>query len=151
MSLWRSLRPDEPPAPKSSSEPGSPPESIAGDRGIPDVHRASSLQSRLSSAFAIALMLALGLGLLTWYYARALTRPAQAHQAAQAAVKNRAQGEMTLPALGPIASPLAPKAEAGPPTAPSESPTIERVLGPAPPLPAGSTVAMPVGVLGAGN
>ena len=44
----------------------------------------------------------LGLGLLTWYYAKALTRPGQAHQAAQAAVKQHAQGEMALPPLGQI-------------------------------------------------
>ena len=30
-------------------------------------------------------MSVLGVGLLTWYYAKALTRPAQAHQAAQPA------------------------------------------------------------------
>lgn len=147
MSLLRSLRSDEAPVPKSSPPSESPTESIAGDRGIPEVHRASSLQSRLSSAFAIALMSALGLGLLTWYYARALTRPAQAHQAAEASVKSHAQGEMTLPSLGPIDSPLVPKAEVGPPAAPTESAAIERVLGPAPALPAGSAVAMPVGML----
>src|SRR5579863_3241842 len=51
---------------------------IAGDRGIPSINRAGSLQSRVSSVLAVGLMSALGLGLLTWYYAKTLTRPAQA-------------------------------------------------------------------------
>src|SRR5690349_14401278 len=81
-------------------------EVIAGDRGIPSLNRARSLQSRVSSVLAITLMSALGLGLLTWYYARTLTQPAQAQHAAQAAVKSRAQGEMALPRLPPLAAPL---------------------------------------------
>lgn len=108
---------------------------IAGDRGIPTINRGRSIQSRVSSVLAIALMSTLGLGLLTWYYAKALTRPAQARQAAQAASKSRAQGEMALPSLGPIESPYARKAIAAsvPPTDP---PAMERLVGPAPPLPA---------------
>ena len=80
-------------------------EPIAGERGIPSVNRARSLQSRVSSVLAMGLMSALGLGLLTWYYAQTLTRPAQVQHAAQAAAKNRAQGEMALPSLGRIDPP----------------------------------------------
>ena len=50
-------------------------EAIAGDRGIPSINRARSVQSRVSSLLAITLMSTLGLGLLTWYYAKTLTRP----------------------------------------------------------------------------
>jgi type IV secretion system protein VirB10 len=117
---------------------------IPGDRGIPSINRGRTLQSRVSSALAIALMSALGLGLLTWYYARTLTRPAQAQHAAQAAVKSRAQGEMALPSLGPIVSPLVPKE---PPPAPAPAPeptTMERILGPPPTLP--PPVATPIGM-----
>ena len=39
---------------------------IPEDRGIPSVNRAASLQARASSLFAILLMGAIGLGLLTW-------------------------------------------------------------------------------------
>ena len=60
----------------------------------------------MSSLLAIGLMSTLGLGLLTWYYAQTLTRPSQVQHAAQAAAKNRAQGEMPLPPLGRIESPL---------------------------------------------
>src|SRR5882762_10732183 len=80
-------------------------EAIAGDRGIPSINRVTSIQSRTSSVLAITFMSTLGLGLLAWYYAKTLTRPAQAQHAAQAAVKSHAQGEMTLPPLGPITSP----------------------------------------------
>jgi type IV secretion system protein VirB10 len=119
-------------------------EVIAGDRGIPSINRARSLQSRLSSGLAIALMAALGLGLLTWYYARTLSRPAQAQHAAQAAAKSRAQGEMALPSLGHIVSPLMlPK---DPPQVPAPAPdatAMERLLGPAPEL--SPAMATPIG------
>jgi type IV secretion system protein VirB10 len=142
MSLFRSPPADEAPV-EGVPEPA-PSEPIPGDRGIPSLNRTRSLQSRVSSALAIALMSTLGVGFLTWYYARALARPAQAHQAAQVAAKNHAQGEMALPPLGPIASPLVPKAV--PPPPPSDPPALERALGPAPPLASATAVAMPVPV-----
>jgi type IV secretion system protein VirB10 len=103
---------------------------LAGDRGIPALNRARSVQSRLSSLLAVSLMSVLGLGLLTWYYSRALTRPAEAHQAAQAAVKQRAQGEMALPSLGHISPPVL--KEASPPPS---APMLAEALGPPPPPP----------------
>ncbi len=131
MSLFRAKEPQE----EGHSETPQAEEAIAGDRGIPQINRARSLQSRLSSFLAIGLMSTLGFGLLTWYYARALSRPAQVHDAAQAAAKTHAQGEMALPSLGPITSPLVAKAPAAsPPPAPEPS-AFERTFGPAPPLP----------------
>ena len=53
--------------------PNSKKEAIDGDRGIPSINRARSVQSRVSSLLAITLMSTLGLGLLTWYYAKTLT------------------------------------------------------------------------------
>ena len=88
-------------------------------------------------------MCALGLGFLTWYYARALARPAQAHQAAQAAAKTHAQGEMALPALGPDrASTHGPRGP-GPP-AQAQASAFERAMGPAPPPPADPVTPMPL-------
>ena len=118
---------------------------IAGDRGIPSINRARSLENRVSSVLAISLMSALGLGLLTWYSAKTLTRPAQAQHAAQAAAKSRAQGEMALPRLPPIAAPLVAK---DPPLSSGSGPesdgtALERLLGPPPALPAAA--ANPVG------
>lgn len=81
-------------------------ESILGDRGIPSINRARSIQSRVSSVLALSLISALALGLLTWYYAHTLTRGGHVQQSAQAALKNRAQGETPLPSLGPIEAPF---------------------------------------------
>ena len=132
------------PVPPAADEPAVEADAvIAGDRGIPSINRAHSLQSRVSSGLAIALMSALGLGLLTWYYARTLTRPAQARHAAQAAVKSRAQGEMALPSLGHIVSPLVPK-DPPPVASPPAPAAMEQLLGPAPPLP--PAVATPLGM-----
>jgi type IV secretion system protein VirB10 len=125
------------PGPDSIGTADLPGEAIPGDRGIPSISRVRSMQSRVTSALAISLMTLLGTGLLTWYYARALSRPAASQQAAQATVKNRAQGEMALPSLGPIRAPFLHKENAPPPPPPPESDatTMEKILGPAPPLP----------------
>jgi type IV secretion system protein VirB10 len=128
----------------SESASGESEEVVAGDRGIPSINRGRSLQSRVSSGLAIGLMSALGLGLLTWYYARTLSRPAQTQHAAQAAVKSRAQGEMALPPLGHIVSPLVAKESPPPAAAPPDPTAMEQLLGPAPPLP--PTVATPIGM-----
>ena len=108
---------------------------IDGDRGIPSINRARSVQSRVSSVLAITLMSTLGLGLLTWYYARTLTRPGQVQHAAVVAAKNRAQGEMPLPPLGPIPSPFQRQPTASVAAPPPDPTPVERALGPPPPLP----------------
>ncbi len=119
---------------------------IAGDRGIPSINRARSVQSRVSGVLAMGLMGALSLGLLTWYYTKALTRPARAQHAAQTAARNRAQGEMPLPSLGPIHSPPT-RSDDPPPAAAATTPDpslMEQFLGPAPGMPVGVTgVAVP--------
>jgi type IV secretion system protein VirB10 len=88
---------------------------------------------------AISLMTMLGAGLLTWYYARALNRPAAVQQAALVSAKNRAQGEMALPSLGLIQAPYIHKEASPPPPPPPPSQpdasAMERILGPASPLP----------------
>ena len=75
-------------------------ERVDGERDTTAVNRATSIQSRVSSILAVGLMSFLGLGMLTWYYANALTRQSRARQGAQIQATNRAQGEMTLPSLG---------------------------------------------------
>lgn len=122
---------------------------IVGDRGIPPVNRARSLQSRASNLMALALLVCLGLGFLGWYYSRMLARPAVARQTAQSASKSRAQGEMALPSLGPIHTPAYAPKEPNAPVPAESSPLAEHTLGPAPPLatvPATYTAApIPVG------
>src|SRR5207237_2660257 len=112
------------------------PDAIAGDRGIPSINRARSIQARVSSLAAITLMSVLGVGFLTWYYARAFTRPHQVQRAAELATKSRAQAEMALPGLGPIRIPVV-RSDPTPPAAASapDPAAMEQVLGPAPALP----------------
>jgi len=81
-------------------------DAVRGERGITAVKHAASMQSRISSVLAVGLMSTLGLGLLAWYYANAMTRQSRAQQAAQALSTNRAQGEMPLPSLGRIDPPV---------------------------------------------
>ena len=79
--------------------------SLRGERDESEVRRSRSVQSRLGSVLAVGLMSVLGVGMLTWYYAGAITRPARARQSAQAASMSRVQGDMPLPSLGRIDPP----------------------------------------------
>jgi type IV secretion system protein VirB10 len=131
---------------------------IAGDRGVPPLKRAGSIQARVSRALAIALMTVLCAGALSWYYTKIANRPAQARQLAQAAVKNRAQGEMPLPKIPHVQPPFVRNdaAPAAPPASDAGSvastntgestPMAERFLGsapPPPPPPAPGSTAVP--------
>jgi len=69
------------------------------------VSQATSLQSRASNVLAIGLMCALGLGMLAWYYANAVTRQDRARQSAQSLSRKQVQGDMTLPSIGRIDPP----------------------------------------------
>ncbi len=109
---------------------------VAGERGIPSVNRARSMESRVSSMLAIGLMMTLGLGLLTWYYARMLTKPSRSLERSQAAVQQRAEGNAPLPPLGPIGQ--APSRTGAAPAFSDPAPRarpIAALLGPAPPWP----------------
>jgi len=124
--------PDEQASPERSAQP------VAGDRGIPSINRARSVQSRVSTALAVGLMAVLAGGLLAWYYTKALTRPLRAQQAAQDASRSRAQGEMPLPALD-VAHSLFPRtatsSPSGVPTPNTNPAAVEQFLGPPPPPP----------------
>ena len=83
---------------------------VRGERGSATVAHAPSVQSRISNFLAIGLMSLLGLGMLTWYYANAMTRQSRARQSAQASSAKRAQsGDLPLPSLGRIDAPIAEK------------------------------------------
>jgi type IV secretion system protein VirB10 len=101
-------------------------DAVQGERGAATVNRASSVQSRISSILAIGLMSALGLGMLTWYYANAVTRQNRAWQSARDLSTSRAQAEMPLPSLGRIDSPAPTPAivegRSPPPDLPSSQP-----------------------------
>lgn len=101
------------------------PGSVDGERGAALVGSVQGMQSRASSILAAGLMLALGGGALSWYYAHALGRPTRARQTAQATLATRAQGEMPLPSLGPIEQPVVTAERVAPPPAVNELPLAE--------------------------
>jgi type IV secretion system protein VirB10 len=90
--------------------------SVRGERDGATLSQPPSVQSRVSNVLAIGLMSVLGLGMLTWYYANAMTRQAYARQSAQALSAKRTQGDMPLPSLGRI-DPPAPAAALDRPSA----------------------------------
>ena len=94
---------------------------VRGERDATALNRAPSVQSRVSNFLAIGLMSVLGLGMLTWYYAKAMTRQSQARQSAQALSTKRAQSEISLPSLGKINPP----APAPPERLPLKDPTAQ--------------------------
>ena len=100
---------------------------IPGERGIPSVNRVRSVQARVTSVLAVTLMGSLAAALMIWYYSGAIHRSARAQALAEAQAKRRAQGETTLPSLGPIQPPRT--------QAPAPEPTSDPLLGPPPPLP----------------
>ena len=84
--------------------------SVRGERSSATLAHAPSVQSRISNFLAIGLMSILGLGMLTWYYANALTRQSHAREIAKASSTKRAQsGDVPLPSLGRIDPPVADK------------------------------------------
>jgi len=80
---------------------------VRGERDGETLRQPPSVQSRVSNVLAVGLMSVLGLGMLTWYYANAMTRQSRARQNVQAASAKRAQGDMPLPSLGRIDPPPA--------------------------------------------
>lgn len=111
-------------APASSEEPGVPwAGRVRGERAASIASGARSLQSRMSSLLAAALMISMGIGMLIWYYAEALSRPAAARMRPQASLPQVAGEGMTLPMFGAGISPTSPKLSATVLSAPS-APTL---------------------------
>lgn len=95
-------------------------DTVAGERGVASIHRARSLQSRVSNVLAAGLMSVLALGFLSWYYTQTFTRQERAEATQTSTSRQQTQGEMALPPLGRV-----------------DPPVVEMVLGPSPePLPA---------------
>jgi len=116
----------------AGSTAGVPHDTVAGERSVASVDRIRSVQSRVSSTLALGMMLALGLGLLTWYYSGAINRNERAREHAEMMVKRRAEGDVLLPRLGPVEPPGA------------NDNTLTALLGPPPPMP-DRTHAKPTG------
>ena len=99
----------------SAPPEGSAAGSVRGERSVALVNAVRSVQARVSSALAAALMIALGLAALTWYYAHALASPARARALAQSRTATSAAGDAPLPSLGRIVPPAAAAERAAPP------------------------------------
>lgn len=106
-------------------------EGVRGERGIPSVNRKRSIHARVTHALAISVMVVLGVGFLSWYYATTFSRRADEEQRVKDTAASRAAGEMKLPPLAPIEPPN-PRADAR--AIPPDS-LAAHVLGPAPELP----------------
>jgi type IV secretion system protein VirB10 len=120
----------------------SPEMTVSGERDNAALKQPASVQSRVSNFMALGLMSLLGLGMLTWYYAHALTRQSRAQQSAQSLSSKRASGDVPLPSLGKIEAPvLETSATAATPPAPialaeiplQPSPANSTTYGPPPP------------------
>lgn len=117
-------------------------DAVQGERGAATVNRVRSLQSRVSNVLAAALMGALGLGALSWYYAHILSRNAHAVEVAKRASTVQASGDAPLPPLGSFRLPGTVAATVTAPAPPAPPPTLAaQVLGPPPPLPSPAAMA----------
>ena len=114
-----------------SPEPANVLESIPGERGPASVHRARSLQSRVSNLLAAGLMTALGVGVLSWYYAHVFREQKRAALTARQAVQVKAAESAPLPPLGPFQRPIV-----GPQEPHPAQSLAAQLLGPPPALPA---------------
>lgn len=93
---------------------------VQGERAQFIASRARSLQSRMTSLLAAGLMTSVGVGMLAWYYAEALSRPAGTRVPVPASLPAPAGEGMTLPTFTAAASPrLLTLAAASPDSAPS--------------------------------
>ena len=109
---------------------------VVGERGISSINRARSLQSRVTNLLAFALMSALGVGLLGWYYAHTFAAESTARGTREAAVRQQASGTLRLPPLGPIrppaiasgAKPSLVASALGPPPPPPSMPGSDPVM-----------------------
>jgi type IV secretion system protein VirB10 len=123
---WR--RPGKAPA-VAQSAPSA--DGVRGERAAFILSGVRSLQSRMTSLLAAGLMIGVGAGMLAWYYAEALSRPAAVRLMPHAAPPETAGQGMTLPPFVPPPSPhVVPGATAlldRPPPAP---PPLEPLLGP---------------------
>ena len=114
---------------------------VEGERDIPSVNRERSLQSRVNNVLALTVVCLLGAGFLFWYYSSTFKAQKDAIDKVEQARAAKAQGEMKLPPLGPVAGPRAASTDASVP--PDEGPTlIGNVMGPAPPLGATTPAAV---------
>ncbi|MGB6487331.1 MAG: type IV secretion system protein VirB10 [Steroidobacteraceae bacterium] len=96
--------------PPGSAKPQSDePAVVHGERANFIASGARSLQSRMTTMLAAGLMTSVGAGMLAWYYAEALSRPASVNASVRAPLPEAAGEGMTLPTFEAVAPPRAPR------------------------------------------
>lgn len=80
--------------------------SVTGERGMPMISRALSMQSRLSNLLAMSLMLVIGVAFLAWYYLHIGARSARARPSSAPNSAAHSDTDMPLPSLGQLQPPL---------------------------------------------
>lgn len=102
---------------------------VPGERQIPSVTRGQSLQSKMNNVFAIGLILLLGGGFLTWYYANINAKKNAEEEKRKQQQEQLTQSSGSLPKLGAVPFP---QAKTPPPPEPIEQVDAGNLFGPAP-------------------
>ncbi|CAA9891716.1 conserved hypothetical protein [Candidatus Methylobacter favarea] len=93
-------------------------EQVAGERRIPSVSQAQSVQSKLNNIFAIGLIVLLGGGFLTWYYSNIAAKQKLTEDAKRKQQAQLLQANGSLPKLGAVPFPTQPQPAAPKPPEP---------------------------------
>jgi type IV secretion system protein VirB10 len=106
---------------------------IAGERAIPSVNRARSVQSRLSHAMAVGTVVLITLAAVYWYWSSTFAAQRHAEEAERRAREARAAGETRPPRLALRTEPAAPAPAAAASPPPPLAPTpVMPTLAPTP-------------------
>jgi type IV secretion system protein VirB10 len=107
---------------------------IAGERAIPSVNRARSVQSRVSHAMAVGTVVLITLAAVYWYWSSTFAAQRHAEDAERRAREARAAGEMRPPRLALRTEPTSPPPQVpAPATPPPMAPVPMPMTVPAPP------------------
>jgi len=110
-------------------------EYVTGERRIPSVTKGQSVQAKLNNIFAISLIVLVGGGFLTWYYANIASKQKLADEAKRRQQEQLLQTSGNLPKLAPVPFP----AQQQPATTAAEPLDAGSIFGP-PPEPANNTL-----------
>lgn len=105
---------------------------VAGERRIPNVTKAQSLQSKMNNFFGIAIIVLIGGGFLFWYYSNVVSKQQQIEEAKKKQHEQQMQGDSNLPKLGAVPFPSIPQQT---PQKPSEPVNVGDIFGPPPVIP----------------
>jgi type IV secretion system protein VirB10 len=104
---------------------------VAGERTIPTVNKAQSVQSKINNFLGIAVLVLVGIGVLYFYYSHAFNRQERIAETKRKQLEQQTQGDGNLPRLGAIPFPT----QATPVQPPITEPTnVGDIFPPPPPL-----------------